>query len=258
MLALAGPATVAVKATAGTSSVVHSVELSPLAGNLGPFPQIEPVPTLAMPAGLGPFAAGFLTTLTAFINDLDSTCCSSWARFDPDGDGVFGDQNELVPRAGAYSIVLDGGDETSSATVRQTFLVEGEPGADFLRDDLHPVLKPPAGPQPTPLPKPAATLTIKSVKGSAKGVSLVASCTCRTTIVVKLGSKTLARVTGNGGFEAVRFSAKARRQLAKARGRKLTITISTPAPRPCRRPSHSSARSQHRFDILSGQMSGRN
>ena len=49
--------------------------------------------------------------------------------------------------------------------------------------------------------------------------------------MVKLGSKTLARKTGKGGAVTVKFSAKVRRQLAKARGRKLTITLPPGAPR---------------------------
>jgi hypothetical protein len=97
---------------------------------------------------------------------------------------------------------------------------------------------PPPAPTPTPTPKQAPKqsphLAIKSVKKTAKGVSLTASCStaCRTTVVVKLGGRTLARASGKGGVVSIRFSAKVRRQLAKARGRKLTITVSAPGAKP--------------------------
>ena len=153
--------------------------------------------------------------------------------FDTDDDGTFDDQRDFQPGVGRHTLVLKGGDGTAVATVRQTFPVAGPAQSVGQGEDQGQTTPPPA-PQPAPAPKgdpkPSLQLAIKSLKHTARGVTLRTTCSaaCRTTIVVKLGSKTLARKTGKGGAVTVKFSAKVRRQLAKARGRKLTITLSAP------------------------------
>ncbi len=232
-LTLTHPATVAVKATVGASSVVHSVELSPLTGNLGPFPQIAPLPPYGFPAGLPPFVAGYTTRLTAYIQDLDSICCGHFSLFDTDDDGTFDDQRDFQPGVGRHTLVLKGGDGTRSPPC-----VRRSPWPARLSRWTRERIR--GGPRRRPRPSrrrhPRGTRSLRSSSRSSRsstrrrGVTLRTTCSaaCRTTIVVKLGSKTLARKTGKGGAVTVKFSAKVRRQLAKARGRKLTITLSAP------------------------------
>jgi hypothetical protein len=47
-------------------------------------------------------------------------------------------------------------------------------------------------------------------------------------VVVKLGRRVLGKATGRGGKVKVNLSRKARRLIARSRGRRITITVSAP------------------------------
>ena len=172
---------------------MHSVELSPLTGNLGPFPHIGPLPHYGLPAGLPPFVAGYTTRLTTYIQDLDSRCCETFWHYDTDGDGTFDDQRDFAPGV-AGTLVLAGGDDTEGARVRQTFPVAGPDQAVGQGEDEEVQRTRPSDPRPTPPtpvpkqdPKSSLRLAITSVTQSSRGISLRTTCSaaCRTTIVVR-------------------------------------------------------------------------
>ena len=150
-----------------------------MTGNLGPFPQVAPLPPYGFPAGLPPFVAGYTTRLTAYIQDLDSICCGHFSLFDTDDDGTFDDHRDFQPGVGRHTLVLKGGDGTAVATVRQTFPVVGPAqSVDQGEDQGQPT--PPPAPQPAPAPKgdpkPSLQLAIKSLKHTARGVTLRTTC----------------------------------------------------------------------------------
>ena len=198
------------------------------------------------PVGGSPRPTSFAVKGTKAVASSSAAAGAPEFSWDLDRDGVFdeatGDTIDLPSEEGVIGVMAttpEGDRSIYYAVAKRGTEVPQTGGDPEPAPTPTPTPTPPADPQPAPSPSPSPTpapkpkLTIKSAKLTAKGVSLMATCStgCRTTIAVKLGAKTLVKANGTGAF-TVRFPAKVRTQLAKARGRKLTITVSAAGAAP--------------------------
>src|SRR3954467_3294919 len=117
-----GPATVAIKATAGAQSAIRTFDVATLDGNLGPGALWNPMPLgFPGPAAFGQpvFLAGRATVLDGYGSDPDDdfACCTF--RWDEDGDGTYGDPSGTVTQhvftAGEHSAGLRVTDDDGAA-----------------------------------------------------------------------------------------------------------------------------------------------
>ena len=124
-IALTAPTTVAVKATAGASSVVSTVEMTPLAGNLGAYAELEAIPEFSPTEPVGPFVAGGQTFVSRFFGDVDRTCCQGTPTTTLSSGFLLNHRTTPIP--GPLTITARGSDQGEDVSVQQAFTVSSWP-----------------------------------------------------------------------------------------------------------------------------------